>query len=254
MQIAFILKSVSKISETFIINQIIGMKNLGHDVQIFALRNSDIKKVHPDLIKYKLIEKTICLNPPQKKIVRILKAVSIISNNLFKHPKALKYSLNIFKHKKDALSLKLLFIVSPFFGKKFDIIHCFYGPTGLLGIKLKDIGLEGKLVTSFHGFDISKYLYKKNNIYNELFKKGDLFLPVCDYFKEKLIGLGCNKNKIIVHRTGINPYKIDNLKIKKINNGKIKLLSVGRLTEKKGIFYGIKAVSKVLKEYDIQYN
>ena len=36
-------------SETFILNQITGLLDMGHKVEIFALCDSDDKKVHPDV-------------------------------------------------------------------------------------------------------------------------------------------------------------------------------------------------------------
>ena len=63
--------------------------------------------------------------------------------------------------------------------------------------------LRGKLVTSFRGYDISSYTQRHGeHIYRDLFSRGDLFLCVSDYIREKLVRLGCDPQKIIVHRSG----------------------------------------------------
>ena len=77
---------------------------------------------------------------------------------------------------------------------------------------------------------------------------------MCKYFAAKLSELGCSKEKIHVVASGINieqfPYKKRVFGLK----NKIRLLSVGRLVEKKGIQYGIRAVGELVKLYpNIQY-
>ena len=35
----------------------------------------------------------------------------------------------------------------------FDILSCHFGPNGLTGILLKELGIPGKVITTFHGYD-----------------------------------------------------------------------------------------------------
>ena len=54
MKIAFIVKTFPILSETFILNQITGLLDMGHDVEIFARTDPHEDKVHNDIDKYKL--------------------------------------------------------------------------------------------------------------------------------------------------------------------------------------------------------
>ncbi|MBM2833736.1 MAG: glycosyltransferase, partial [Candidatus Brocadiaceae bacterium] len=154
--------------------------------------------------------------------------------------------------------LKILCIGFPFLDKKpYDIIHCHFGPNGILGVTLKDTGIiEGKLVTVFHGYDISSYLRKHGNaVYNNLFMRGDMFLPISERWKNRLIELGCSEQKIVVHRMGIDTGKFCYLPRKPGKDGKVRLLTIARLIEKKGVQYAVQAVADVLKRYsNIEYN
>ncbi|GAG59657.1 unnamed protein product, partial [marine sediment metagenome] len=65
---------------------------------------------------------------------------------------------------------------------------------------------------------------------------------------------GCNKERIILHRMGINLgiFKFSERRIQ--SNESIKILTVGRLVEKKGHKYAIKAIAKIVKRYkNIEY-
>ena len=256
MKIAFLVSSFPKLSETFILNQITGLIDLGHEVEIFAFKKPGENKIQGDVRKYNLMNRVHYLTAPKSKIKRIFKATNIIIKNFYRNPIIILKSLNFFKYGKKALSLSLLFEIYPFLNNEFDILHCHFGPNGKIGAILKDIGvIKGKLLTSFHGTDMSKHILKRGrDTYNFLFKTGDSFLPISNYWKKVLIELGCPENKIIVHRMGIELKKF-NLKKEPHNDETPKLISVGRLVEKKGFEYAIRAVSVLIKEFpDIKYN
>ncbi|HDK41763.1 MAG TPA: colanic acid biosynthesis glycosyltransferase WcaL, partial [Candidatus Pacearchaeota archaeon] len=121
---------------------------------------------------------------------------------------------------------------------------------------LKNIGaIEGKVITTFHGADMSRYIERKGNkVYNYLLENGDLFLPISERWKNELINLGCNEQKIIVHRMGVDTNKFVFTHRNLTANKKIHLLTVARLVEKKGVQYGIQAVAKAVRKYpDIEY-
>ena len=249
MKIAFIVSGFPTLSETFILNQITGLLDLGHEVEIFAQSNPKDKKVHSDVKKYHLIERTYYYGIPRNKIKRILKAIYLIITNFYKGPIKILKSLNIIKYGKKSLSLELLYILIPFLNKKFDIIQCHFGSSGNIGAFLKQLGIEGKLVTMFHGCDIRDGIEKGGEIYNQLFNYGDCFLVISDYNYKNLVRFGVNTEKIIFHPVGI---EIDKFPFKWKGKNKISspivVLTVARLVEVKGLTYGIAAIKEILKK------
>ncbi|MFT7637510.1 MAG: colanic acid/amylovoran biosynthesis glycosyltransferase, partial [Candidatus Omnitrophota bacterium] len=110
----------------------------------------------------------------------------------------------------------------------------------------------------FHGADISRHirLYGKN-VYKKLFESADLFMPVSLQMKKDLVELGCDPRKISIHHSGIELHKFGfDPEHDFAPEGIVRLLSVGRLVEKKGFFYCVQAVRQLVKEgcnltYDI---
>ncbi len=250
MKIAFIVTGFPTLSETFILNQITGLLDMGYDVEIFAQFNPKDKKLHADVKKYQLMRRVHYFNMPNNKVKRILKAMFLIIKNFYKAPLKILKSLNLFRYGETALSLRLLYTLIPFLDKRFDIIHCHFGPNGIIGAYLKEIGINSKLITTFHGYDMSTFIVTNgNNIYEKLFLNGDLFLPISDYWRRKLIRLGCDEKKIIVHRMGIDLKKFKFSERMKQSEEPIKILTIGRLVEKKGQEYAIRAIAKVVKKY-----
>ena len=250
MKIAIIVSEFPKFSETFILNQITGLLDLGHEVEIFAFYNPKEKKVHDDVEKYRLMERVHYFNIPDSMIKRVLKAIFLIITNFHKSPIKILKSLNVFKYGKKALSLKLLYVVVPFLGKKFDIIHCHFGPNGIIGVYLKEIGIPGKYVTSFHGYDVNSYPnIAGENVYKDLFKKGDIFTANTNFTKQQVVKLGCDENKIVILPVGLRIEKFK-FSTRKIQQGEyIKILTVGRLVEKKGHEYAIRAIAKIIAKH-----
>lgn len=53
LRIAYLVKTFPRLSETFILNEILGMEKLGAQIHIFSLKRPDNSAVHPDVAKIK---------------------------------------------------------------------------------------------------------------------------------------------------------------------------------------------------------
>jgi colanic acid/amylovoran biosynthesis glycosyltransferase len=258
VKVAMIVGRFPVLSETFILNQIAGLIDRGHEVDIYSDQPGDTSKVHPAVEKYQLLNRTYYIKMPSNIGIRGLKGLGLLFANSYKNPALLLRSLNVFKYGKEAASLRLLYAAVSLLGKKeYDIIHCQFGPLGFIGMSFRLIGApHGKLITSFRGFDISQHIQEfGEDVYNPLFATGDLFLSNCDYFKRRLIKLGCDEKKIIVLRSGIDCSKFVFTTRHLPPDGRIGIVTTGRLVEKKGIEYGIRAIAKLANAYpNIEYN
>lgn len=236
MRVAFILHEFPALSETFILNQITGLIDRGHEVDIFADQPSQTAKVHPDVENYKLLDRTYYTQRPGKPLSRIGKAIQLLIANFHKAPITLLSSLNFFQYGRYALTLRLFYSAISLLDKaRYDIIQCHFGYFGIWGMNLREIGaIKGKLVTTFHGSDLTGHIQENGEkCYEQLFKLGDLFLPVSATFKTRLMELGCPPEKIIVHHTGIDCEKFKFMPRQLGNREYVRLVTVCRLVEKK---------------------
>ena len=258
MKIAFIVNEFPSLSQTFVLNQITGLIDRGHEVDIFPQERGTHGKVHEDIRKYNLLARTSYPVVPSQNIIRrYCDALRHIGLLLMKNPRAIFHSLNFLKYGRKASSLTLLYTIIPFLDKgPYDIVHCHFGPCGQLGALLKELTVtKGKLLTTFHGYDMSRYLKKYGrHAYDSLFTQGDLFLPISEHWKNKLIELGCPLEKIVIHRMGIDTAKFTFPARKPKMNDKVQFLSIGRLVEKKGFQYSIRAVATIRETFpNIEY-
>ncbi|QQR54143.1 glycosyltransferase [bacterium] len=131
-----------------------------------------------------------------------------------------------------------------------DVIYIQFGDLGAkLLSQIKNKQFKGGVVVCFRGNDISGILNKNPHMYDDLFKQADLFLPVCDFFKERLISLGCPAEKIITHHSAIETKKFT-FKERAIKpDQRLNLISVARIAPKKGLEYTIQAVAHLKQTY-----
>jgi colanic acid/amylovoran biosynthesis glycosyltransferase len=259
MKIAFLVNRFPALSETFILNHITGLLDRGHEVDIYAYSTTKEIKAHADVETYNLLKRThyIYASMPKNIIYRLLGGIKYIVRNFHKDPILILKALNVLQFGKDAAYLRLLYQIMNFTNNgPYDVIHCQFGPLGKQAITLKAVGaIQGKIITTFRGYDVSSYIKKNGkHVYRELFERGDFFLCVSKQIQDTLIELGCDEQKTTVHRSGVHIGEFPVAARKPRLNGEIRLLTVARLVEKKGVEYGIKAVAKALKRHhNIKY-
>lgn len=254
MRIAFIVGQFPVLSETFILNQITGLLERGHEVDIYADCPGNFSKTHQDINKYKLLEHTYYASRmPTNRFFRVLKSLGLVFTNFHRDPVIILRSLNVFKYQEQYGSLTLLYAVVPFLSKRpsYDIIHCHFGPNGLKGKFLREIGaIQGKLITTFYGYDVNAFPAQYGeDIYKPLFDQGDLFATITTFMMAKLASLGCPKDKTVKLPIGVDLSKYTFQERKIYSSQSIEIITVARLVEKKGIEYSIKAVAKVSESH-----
>jgi colanic acid/amylovoran biosynthesis glycosyltransferase len=262
MKIAFLVWNFPVLSEPFILNQITGLIERGHEVDIYSCAVDSpaltVDKIHPDVEKYQLRLRTYyAAKRPKNLWLSWLKALRLIGSNLGKNPRFCWQLLLILLSQKSQAH-KLFYRAIPLINhSQYDIIHCQFGTLGMVGLALKEARIiQGKLITTFRGIDISRYVAEKGvDAYKPLFQKGDFFLANCEFFRQKAISIGCNPAQIVVHGSGIDCQKFI-FKPRSLNPGEIvRIATTGRLVEKKGITYCIQAIAQLVPDYpNLEYN
>ncbi len=135
--------------------------------------------------------------------------------------------------------------------KDIDIIYCqFCGWLAEYCLRLMDEkGMNTRLVVCLRGADATRDLIDNPHQYDNFFAKVDLFMPVCEYFKNNIIKYGCSPEKIVVHHSAIDCTQFKYKARTKPKNGKVRFIIVATLSAKKGIRYSLYAIDKLRKKY-----
>ncbi|MBN2881606.1 glycosyltransferase [Candidatus Woesearchaeota archaeon] len=220
-----------KISESFIVNKLIFLKKLGKTIEPIIICKKINKSKDVKFYLHKLKENKI----------KIYEFKNSKSNLKITPKEIIKKIINKIYHTN---LNKIRNIIKK---EKINTINFVYGKDIKKYYKLRKLNL--KIITSFHGFDVIE-LENDSKLRKICNQNSDLFLVRSKYMKARLIKNKLPKAKIKIQHAG---YELE----KKYNNKNIKnkipkIISVGRLVEKKGFDILIKSAKK-LKEKKIKF-
>ena len=258
MRIAVLVGAFPTVSETFILNQVTGLLDRGHDVRIFAGKVGNPKVIHSDIVTYGLMDRVrYSVELPDEYPRRFMAALPLFGRFVFHRPVESARFFTAATLGKTEAPLDLLSDAAPFQElDSFDVLLCHFGPIGVRAVRLRDAGMvRGRVVTVFHGFDVSALVrHAGSDTYTQLFRSGDLFLPISDHWRRRLIALGCPPARIAVHRMGIDCSMFDFAVRERHEGEPLRLVTVARLVEKKGVEYAIRAVARLVADgIDVEY-
>jgi len=260
MKIALFIDQFPKISETFILNQVDGLLKDGHELTIFPCQHSGETQLHSIVKCHRLLEKTQFPDVrEQTKLGAVCSTLRLMVLSMMRGQSIYRMR-RTFGHYKGIGNWRFVLAgAEPLLrvNGEFDILLAHFGPNGLRASWYRDAGLvSGALVTVFHGFDLSSHLKQYGtHIYAPLFDHGDLFLPVSHFWENKLLALGCPQQKIRVHHVGIDCEHFA-FRTRGCDTDKpVRLITVARLVEKKGIEYAIRALAILVSAgRNVQYH
>jgi len=243
-KVAFVVGTFPVISETFIIDQIGDLRDLGLDIEVYTFRDGSTENVSDRYVNDKMGEMVHSLAMPKNYLKRFIKAIPKFTRILFANPLAAFRTLNIFKYGSLSYSLQLIFWVEPFIGLDADLVHCHFGTIANHFLTIKEVlGLKQPFVTTFYGYDISQVTKQKGERYYDLLKQESaLFFSMSENMKERMVEQGFDASAIEVLPISVDvasfPFSRRALK----ENETVEILSVGRFVEKKGFDDLLKAL------------
>jgi colanic acid/amylovoran biosynthesis glycosyltransferase len=250
MRIAFLPGVFPMLAETPVLNQITGLVARGHEVDVYGDRPKVEAPYHPSIDQLHLLERAHYRpDLPSRWFQRWAKGIRLASAARGNERRALLRAMNVLRFGTRAATGRLVLQTAQFLPPRtYDIIQAGFGEQGLKALRMKRVGaVQGRLVTAFRGADLTRFVRRRGGaVYRGLFREGDLFLPVCHSFAARLRSLGCPADKIEVHRTGID---LARFRFEPRPPGlRLRLISVGRLTEKKGLGDAIIAASMLASD------
>ncbi len=256
-KIFFVLSEFPVVSHPFLYNQIQEvMRREEYDVKIIIFKRSKMK-VHQtyEELNERVIEFPINIGERSfSRFSRIIKSFFLL---MLKNPKVFIRSLNFSRYSINSKNFTYLILSSLFLDIDADIVHSHFGPVARMLADLKEIGaVKAKLLSSFHGADITVYPKQYGKKYYErLFQASDLFTGNSRFIISKMVENNCPPNKIVKIPECLNLSQFS-FRGKAPERGVLRILTVGRMVEKKGYEYSLGAVALLKKQgipfiYDI---
>jgi len=243
VKIAVIVGGFPRISETWDLTQVTALLDRGHEVDLYARRASGESIVHADVTEYGLMQRTHYFGVPETRGGRLRRAATTLARAFVRHPRAMLTCLNLPRYGSAYAVLNNVMLVAPFLDRRYDALLCHFGGNGMDFIALKDAFPRTRFVTMFHGDDYFIGDEKGVGALALLKELGDAFLVTTDcYGRATLRRYGFDDERIVTLRLSIGAKKIP-FRERRSSPDRVRLLSVGRLVEKKGLEIGVRAAA-----------
>lgn len=243
MRIAVVVERFPSLSETFVLSQIAWLLDAGHDVRIFASRRSSEILVHPDVQRLQLLQRTRYARAfPGGHHRRQFQLGTFLLGQvaLGRVPAGA-----LIRGYERSGTRALPVWTYPRGDSSFDAILAHFGPNGVHALEMRRAGvLRGPLLTVFHGYDMNSANPSVQRGYGRLFQEGDRFLPVSEYFRQRLLSWGAPSDRTEVHHMGVDPERFG-YQPRSIEGGVLRLISIARLVPKKGLEWSIRAAAQL---------
>ena len=251
MRIVFSLTQFPALSQTFVLSQITGLLDLGVDVQIISHRRPKPGPVHRDVETYRLLERTHYARTKHRAFLA----------SLLRKPTNLGWGLvglRVLRFGSKATDGKLRRACRTWKkggpALKPDVVLCHFAPTGDLEISTRALGAHSApVVTVVHGFDIARKIFDRQPIYPRIRASGDLILPISRRWSRALLDDGYAHEKVVLHHVGIRLDQAAPLRAPRAPDAPLRVLTVARFVEKKGIEYALRALARLKESTSISF-
>jgi len=255
VKIAVLVPRFPVLSQTFVLNQITGHLDLGHDVHVVALSPSSDPTRHPAVEEYGLMERTTYLDP-RPGTSQTQCALRTMRRLLRRGVSTLLRVCAAAPRKHGLPTRRALCRVGALLDDEWlqlcPVVHCHFANAGV-GVATALKAMYGaRLLLTMHGYDLRMATERGPEAFRDVFAAVDLFLSISDYTTAHLVDWGVPQERIVKHPAGIDLAPFHEMKA----NGRARspsdplhVLTVARLVEEKGLDHAIEAI-ELLKRRD----
>ena len=190
-------------------------------------------------------------------LVRMVRALAKMASCLATTPRLAWQTLDASEYGYQASSLSALYRLATLkaAGGRFDVLHAHFGPVAN-SFRFARALYGAPLVATFHGYDFSVVPRQEGTkVYERLFSVADTVTVNSDYTGQQVIALGCAPDRIHKLHVGVDVGDFHYQERPRSPAEPVRLLTVARMVEKKGIEYALQAVARLRQTYPkLQYD
>jgi colanic acid/amylovoran biosynthesis glycosyltransferase len=258
-EVLFLCVTFPAVSETFIFDQMAALRANGASLRIVSLWRERIDRMQKIIGTMKLLEVSRYCLAGRGRFYQAINVLVAFARLVAWRPRTAAALLGLKNKGRSWKDIAWLIL----FGR--HLMHTSsqrltvanFGMIGRMATDLRRLGLiRGPIVTYFHGFDvISLPKLHGTDYYKDLFQAGDRFLIASPHFRQQLEDIGCPPDRIVYAPVGIDvtafPWRQDPPPQSRTT---FRIVTIARLTEKKGHRYILEAIGKLAAKYPLTYD
>jgi colanic acid/amylovoran biosynthesis glycosyltransferase len=248
MRIAVVADAFPGVSETFVTDQARELAERGHDVVVFGERPASPAATPPALVGRVRHRRPV----PHGRLRRVLVLGSVLATVAKASPGRAATFVRCLVRARASSPLGVAIWAEPLVAAApFDVVVCHFGWNARNAALVRPALGTTALVAVLHGADLSSWAGSDGPTrFAPVFEQADLLLPVSERWRRQLLDWGGPAARTLVQRIGIDLASVE--PTTRREGGALRILSVARLVEKKGIESALRAVAAL--HGDVHYD
>lgn len=248
LKVAFVVGRYPVVSEVFILNAAAGLLDRGARLSILPIEDAASVDGPRHSVQDRIEERAWIATPSggQTLPARLGDAPRIFRDLVRRHGIGVVAILNPFVFGRSVLRLwPAVFLHALGDRTDYDVIHCQFGHLAAPILALRRLGfLKGAVVVHFRGYDITVHVRAKGEgVYRDVFREADGFLANSRFFHRRAVELGCDPDRIATVSSPCDLQRFGFVDRSPPESRPVRLVSVGRLVEKKGFGDAVRAIA-----------
>jgi glycosyltransferase involved in cell wall biosynthesis len=244
MDILYYLAVFPKISESFVLNELYELDAAGHDVAVFALRDSGEDITHHEFEQLD-IPVRYAEQPTATDALDLLSTTTLHPRVMRRVPpeKDLRYNaLSLHRHRQCVQFLRDV-------DMDVDVVHTHFAIAATYPARYVAAYLDVPVTVTTHAHDL--FRDPDETFLRRQFESADHVVTISEYNREHIRTALTDETPVSVVHAGIRPAKFE----PRSATVDGRLLTVARLAPKKGITYALEALAQVVTDHpDVEYH
>jgi colanic acid/amylovoran biosynthesis glycosyltransferase len=253
MRTAFCLWRFPDVAEPYVLDEIAGLVEAGHDVSIFAFTQGDREPLHEEVARYGLLERTTFERRSRSRAGKALVTAAQLGSLAITRPGIARATLQgparTFATRVRAAA-QFRALRDP--RAPFDVIYPQPGDVGTFIAPLL-VSNPARFAVGFQGGDMYRFGERSAEAYRAAFAQASLVLVPSEWGRRRLEEIGCPRERIRVVPTATDERFFTFNPHPRKPGEPLRLLSVGRLAPMKGYEYAVRAVASIAAAEPVSY-
>lgn len=248
LRVAVVVNNFPSTSQTFVLDHVTGLLDRHHDVRVFANAFLPGTVLHSDHAEYGLDDLThYWPGPPATATAKLLSLIRSLPalppsglSAVLRQPPSSRVEFRLL----EAHLRRARFLARHL--PRCDIVHAHFGQEGETMAWMKARGAtRARLVVSLHGYDVNQPLAAGGTHYPLMFGYADRIVATTRFMGDQVLALGCPPEKLALNPIGIRTDRFAFAERSWAPPDELRLLSIARLVEFKGIEIALRAIAQV---------
>jgi colanic acid/amylovoran biosynthesis glycosyltransferase len=247
VRICLLVKKFPVISQTFVVDQVTGLLERGHDVTVVTLSYTASGQAAASVPSWQdAIRRTrpAPAAPTGPRLARLTQFGAILAREALSGSKPLRFALSQPTTLPEDKSSRLMAASRVARAEPFDLLHAQFGPAGMAAIAMRDAGVfDAPVLCSFHGFDAHGFPAENPGCYDRLRQEAARVTAGTAFMRGEVEKLGFPADKITVWPQGVDLGRFAPPAARRRTPSEFRVLTVARLVDSKGVDTALRAIA-----------